>query len=109
MELTRTWTMAHTADEIVERLSILGIPCAKVNTIGEAMEDPQLRHRGMLAKYCRKNGEEGILAGSVPHFSGSEFAIELPPPRLGEHNEAVYAELGLSREEIACLKDDDVI
>ncbi|MDE6883896.1 MAG: CoA transferase [Lachnospiraceae bacterium] len=108
-EMIRTWTMAHTANEIVERLSMLGIPCAKVNTIGEAMEDPQLRHRGMLAKYCRKNGEEGILAGSVPHFSGSEFAIELPPPSLGEHNEAVYAELGLSREEIACLKDDDVI
>ena len=108
-EMIRTWTMAHTADEIVERLSPMGIPCAKVNTIGEAMEDPQLRHRGMLAKYCRKDGEEGILAGSVPHFSGSEFAIELPPPRLGEHNEAVYAELGLSREEIACLKDDDVI
>ncbi len=108
-EMIRSWTRKHTADEIVERLSPLGIPCAKVNTIREAMEDPQLQHRGMLAKYSRKDGEEGILAGSVPHFSGSEFAIELPPPGLGEHNETVYAALGLSGEEISRLKRDGVI
>ena len=107
--LIREWTLTKTADEVVEILAPLGIPCAKVNTIAEAMEDPQLKHRGMLAKYHRADGEEGVLAGSVIHFSDSTFSIQLPPPKLGEHNREVFAELGLDDAEIKRLYEQAII
>ena len=42
-------------------------------------------------------------------IDGVAPAVEAPPPELGEHNEAVYAELGLSAAEIADLKSEGVI
>lgn len=103
------WTRTREADEVVALLAPLGIPCAKVNTVEEALDDPQLKHRGMLAGYRRENGEEGVLAGSAIHFSGSEFCVELPPPRLGEHNRLVFSALGMSDAEIESLKSNGII
>ena len=37
------------------------------------------------------------------HFSGTPAGIHLPPPLLGEHNDAVLAEIGYSAAEIAEL------
>jgi formyl-CoA transferase len=38
-------------------------------------------------------------------LDGAPPAVDAPPPRLGEHTDAVLADLGLSPEEIAALRD----
>lgn len=107
--LISNWTKQHEADEIISAIAPLGIPCAKVNTIGEAMQDPQLHHRNMIEKYRRADGEEVVLAGSVIHFSETKFDSKNAPPKLGEHNHEVFSEIGLSEAEIAKLHEDAVI
>lgn len=107
--LISDWTKKHEADEIIDGIAPLGIPCAKVNTIGEAMQDPQLHHRGMVEKYRRADGEEVVLAGSVIHFSETKFDRKDAPPKLGEHNYEVLSQIGLSEAEIEKLHENAVI
>lgn len=108
-ELISKWTCQHEADEIIDAIAPLGIPCAKVNTIGEAMQDPQLHHREMVEKYRRADGEEVILAGSVVHFTETKFDSKMAPPKLGEHNQEIFSSIGLSDADIAELHENAVI
>lgn len=107
--LIRDWTLTKTAEEIVDILAPLGIPCAKVNRISEIIEDPQLKHRNMLVPFLLKDGTEGILAGSVLHLSGSEFQVMLPPPELGEHTTEILNHIGYDDTEIEELRDQGII
>ena len=40
-------TQRFTTAELVEKLNAVGVPCGPINTIGEAFEDPQVKHLGM--------------------------------------------------------------
>lgn len=108
--LLADWVSERTADEVVDLVRGAGLPCAKVATIDEAVEDPQIRHRDMLVEL------EHATAGRVPmhglniHFSETQQQIRRPPPRLGEHNAEVYREwLGYSAGQVADLAASGVI
>ena len=107
--LIQAWTITKTAEEIVDILAPLGIPCAKVNRISEVMEDPQLKHRNMIASFPLKDGTEGAVAGSVLHLSGSEFQVMLPPPELGEHTAEILKDMGYDDTKIREWRDQGVI
>ncbi|MGH7149716.1 MAG: CoA transferase, partial [Planctomycetota bacterium] len=70
------------------------LPVAAVRTMGEALRDPQVRHRGMV----RRVG--GLLQMAFPvRFSRARVRRPARAPRLGEHTEATLRSLGYSREE----------
>jgi crotonobetainyl-CoA:carnitine CoA-transferase CaiB-like acyl-CoA transferase len=104
------WVGQHTADEVVDIVRGAGLPCAKVATIDEVVEDPQVKHREMLVEIDHPTAGSFPMHGLNIHFSGSQQSIRRPPPLLGQHNQEVYAEwLGLDSEAIAGLAADDVI
>jgi crotonobetainyl-CoA:carnitine CoA-transferase CaiB-like acyl-CoA transferase len=83
-----------------------------VNDIAQVFADPQARARRMKIEMDR----EGVQGGRVPmignpiQFSASPVEYRDPPPRLGEHTEAVLADLlGLGPEEIAALRARGVV
>ena len=74
------------AAEWLEQLEQAGIPAGPINTISQALADPQALHRG-----ARLAGGGGAL-GEIPmvgcpvRIDGERSDAPLPPPALGEHN-----------------------
>ena len=75
------------AAEWLDQLEAAGIPAGPINTISQALSDPQAVHRG-----ARIN-ESGGLLGRVPmvggpiRIDGERSDAPLPPPALGEHGD----------------------
>jgi crotonobetainyl-CoA:carnitine CoA-transferase CaiB-like acyl-CoA transferase len=80
-----------------------------VNDVAEMLDDPQVRHRGLIAELHHPT--EGTLKQIAPtvKLSATPGEMRLPPPRLGEHTRSVLAAAGYSDETIAQLARDDVI
>jgi len=92
---------------LVERLEAAGIAWARTNTVAEFLEHPQLTGRD-----CRR--EVGSPAGpvrvTVPpvRMDGVEPAMG-DVPALGQHTDAILAELGVTGETMAAWRKEGVI
>jgi formyl-CoA transferase len=85
------------------------VPFAPVNDIGEVIEDPQVRHLNTF--YKQKHPTQGeITAIHRPvRIDGQREERALAAPTLGEHTNAVLAELGYDEASIAGLRAEGVI
>ena len=94
-------TAAHWAKKIGAR----GVPISRVNTIAEAIEDPQLAHRGTLVDVPPPQGfDDPVRLVGSPHRAISDGPrIDRPPPGLGEHGAEVLGGLGFTATEIEDL------
>lgn len=96
---------ARTTAEWLAELEGVGIPCGPVNTIPQAVRDPQVRHRGMVQEVTHRTAGTIAIANTPLRMSRSESGIKGPPPDMGEHTRDVLAELlGLSEAEVAALE-----
>lgn len=77
---------ARSRAEWVVRLEAAGVPCAPINTVPQALADPQVQALGLLQDVP---GEGFQLTGSPLSFDGQRPGITAAAPRLGEHN-ALY-------------------
>ena len=104
------WTKQRTTAEIIDVLGKARVPCNKVNNIAEMMEHPQVKAREMLVDMDYPGIGSLPLSGVTIKMSETPGAIERRPPKVGEYNEEVYAELlGLSSEEVSKLAAEGVI
>ncbi len=89
----------------VERLVAVGVPCAPINDMAQVFDDPQVRARGLRIDLPDQvAGTLGMVASPL-RFSDSAVEYKLPPPRLGEHTEAVLRDwLDLDDEAVARLR-----
>ncbi|MEZ5605467.1 MAG: CaiB/BaiF CoA-transferase family protein [Burkholderiaceae bacterium] len=92
------------AAQLVALLEDAQIANAQVNGMAEVWAHPQLKARGRWT-------EVDTPAGAVPALlpPGLTEARMAPIPALGEHSEAVLAELGYDAAQIAQLRHDGVI
>lgn len=65
------------------RFNDIGVPCAPVNTVPEALADPQVQALGLLQDVP---GEDFQLTGLPLSFDGERPRFQSAAPRLGEHN-----------------------
>ncbi len=104
------WVIERPADVVVDLVRGAGLPCAKVASIDEVVEDPQVRHRDMLVEIEHPTVGRFPMHGLNVHFSRSRQSIRRPPPLLGQHNGEVYAEwLGLDSDAVEELAASGVI
>jgi formyl-CoA transferase len=73
------------AAEWLDQLEVAGIPAGPINTISQALADPQAVHRG--ARLSMGGGALGHvpMVGSPIRLDGERSDAALPPPALGEH------------------------
>jgi len=95
--------------EWVELLLSIGVPVGEINTVAQALEDPQVQARDMVREVDHPTAGRIKLLGPVAKFSRSELAVTAPPP-LGRDTDAVLRDrLGFSDGEIADLRRQGVV
>jgi crotonobetainyl-CoA:carnitine CoA-transferase CaiB-like acyl-CoA transferase len=90
--LTRTFATA----DLVAKLNPAGVPCGPINDIGQAFEDPQVKHLHMTrVAHHRTLGDVALLRSPINLSrvpQPADFARAAPDP--GEHTAEVLAEHG---------------
>jgi succinate---hydroxymethylglutarate CoA-transferase len=101
---------ADTADNWLAKLKSAGVPCGRINSVAEALADPQTQARSMIEAVKHPAIGDLKLVGLPYKFSGTPASVRRPPPILGEHtDEILREELGLDADAIAALRRDRVI
>jgi itaconate CoA-transferase len=91
-----------TADEVVQRLDEAQIANARVNTMADVWQHPQLKARG---RWTEVPTPAGPIPALLPPGSNGDFAPRMDGvPGLGQHTEAILGELGWSPEAIAAMR-----
>jgi itaconate CoA-transferase len=94
-----------TAAEIVRRLDDAQIANARVNDMHDVWDHPQLRARKRWRDVDSPAGQiPALLPPGFSQIDEDASARMDPIPSLGEHTEAILAELGCSASEIADLR-----
>jgi crotonobetainyl-CoA:carnitine CoA-transferase CaiB-like acyl-CoA transferase len=102
MDGVESWSRRVTTEKCLTELSEHGVPCSAYRTVAEAMDDPQLAHRGALAEVEDDGGRFKVM--NLPfRMSGARVAAGRRAPALGEHTRAVLGEAGFSLDEIAAI------
>jgi formyl-CoA transferase len=70
-----------------------GVPCGPINDLRQVFENPQVRARGMRIDVEREDTGPVALVANPIKASRTPPAYTLPPPRLGEHTDAVLADV----------------
>lgn len=84
-----------TVASIVSLLEAHGVPCGRVRSVREAIEDPQVAARAMLTRLRHEALGTVESVGNPVKLSRTPARIQLPPPRLGEHTAEVLQQLSL--------------
>src|SRR5579871_4549860 len=107
MDGVEAWSRAVTTEQCLAALNREGVPSSAYRTVGEALADPQLAHRGALAEVEDGGGTFKMM--NLPfRMSGARVAAGARIATLGEHTQALLAEAGLTEQEIAAFSTGQV-
>lgn len=94
-------------DEWLPLFEAADVPASAINSVPDALSDPQVQSRGMVVEVPKGSGEHYVsIPIKMPHTPLPE---EKAPPKLGEHNGVILKSLGYSDIDIAKLLADKVV
>ncbi|MCU0937783.1 MAG: CoA transferase [Burkholderiaceae bacterium] len=101
---------ARPMDFWAQGLEAVGVPCGPINSIAQALADPQIVARGLqIARPHPLAGQVPLVASPIV-MDGARAASPHAPPTLGQHTRTVLGDLlGLSAAEIDALAAQRVI
>ena len=96
-----------TAPQVVARLDAAQIANARMNTVAEFLEHPQLAARG---KWRLVDSPVGPVRALVPPFGFDDAEPRMGAiPSLGEHTDAILGELGFDAATIAAWRREGIV
>jgi crotonobetainyl-CoA:carnitine CoA-transferase CaiB-like acyl-CoA transferase len=103
--------LTRTAEEWEGFLAGIHVPAARVRDVGEALGLEQLTRRNLLHRFETVPDVDRPLTVPVAGFRFAEGGprVDTPPRTLGADTDAVLGELGLTRAEIASLRQARVV
>jgi formyl-CoA transferase len=108
-EIVAAWTRQHDKHEVMELVGAAGVPTGAVLDTADLATDPHLRKRGIFVELEHPVRGRFVMPAWPVKMSGSNVSVQVAP-LLGQHNEEVLGELlGYSPEEVAALREADVL
>ena len=109
-EAISEWTKQRSCEEAAGLLLAAGVPAAVVEIDRHVGRDSLLWERGFFVELEHPvAGAHGYPAVPFRYASHTEPWLNRHPPTVGEHNEEVLAELGYTGEDMARLREQNVI
>lgn len=97
-------------EEILNILIKAGVPVGEVNTIDKIVDDPNIKLREMIVEVEHPQAGKVKITDTPIKLSLTPGKVEKASPLLGQHAEEILNELlGFSKEEIDCLRKEEVI
>jgi crotonobetainyl-CoA:carnitine CoA-transferase CaiB-like acyl-CoA transferase len=103
------WTRAHPLAQVLATMEAAAVPAGRIYDAAAIHADPHYRARDMIQPQVLPDGKVVDFPGIVPKLSATPGTTRWLGPQLGEHTEEVLAQLGISREEFATLKQQGVV
>ena len=104
------WCAEHSNDEVVRILGEAMIPCAPVLSPQQTLDHPQVQALGVLQATDYPGLPIAAPVAAVPLWMTETKPVpRRRPPTLGEHTDAVLAELGYGAAEIDAMRSAGVI
>jgi len=104
-----SWCAKRSPPEVTAACQASGIAAGEVHTSAEVHADAHFHHRGVFATVQQPSVGDFAIAKTPIHSSGAMVRVDLPAPKLGQHNTAVLREVGFSSAEIGELREAGVI
>lgn len=103
--------MTRPARDWAKELNRIGVPSGAVLTVPEVLNMPQVADRGFLSAFENVPGVGRDIQVATTGFKmdGEAPRVKTPPPQLGEHNDIIWSELGLSRDKLDELRKEGAI
>lgn len=109
-QILQAWIGMRETEEVLDVIGAAGVPCTKVATIDEVVENPQLRHRNQIVEIDHPVAGKISAAGVTMKLSDTPLTIRRPPPTLGQHTTEILGDwLALSDIQIKDLTDEAVV
>ena len=103
------WTDGKTVQQVMDALAAARVPAGKVYTARDIAEDPHYRARDMILRQATRDGDTVEVPGIVPKLSATPGTVRASAPHVGDDTDSVLREMGLSSEQIAALRDKEII
>jgi crotonobetainyl-CoA:carnitine CoA-transferase CaiB-like acyl-CoA transferase len=96
--------------DLYEKLTDVGVICGPINTITEALEEPQVIASGVLKPALHPDDPNLKLISSPLRFHDGAPEIRRHPPRVGEHTASVLSEvLGIGDADLRALAQKGIV
>ena len=108
-ERLASWFAATPFDAVATLLEEASVPFSKVYTITDIEQDPHYQARQAIVRL--PDPDYGSLPAPciVPRITGRDMPIPRTGPAVGEHNAEVYAQFGITADELVQLKAAHII
>lgn len=101
---------AWKSEELLIALEAAKLPCGKINTIPDALTQPQTKARELVQEIAREDGTPVRFVGFPAKFSSSPATYRLAPPRSGQDTRKILCQgLGLTESEVDTLVATGVV
>ncbi len=101
-------TSARSTRECMDALEAHGVACAVINTVDQAMRDPQVQHLDQLEEVQVGQATVTTVRSAI-RIDDRARPHRRVVPELGQHTAAVLMEFGLSSEEVVQLGAQGVV
>jgi formyl-CoA transferase len=108
-EIVTKWIGERTEEEVMGILDKAGVPISPIFSIKDIYENPQFKERENIVEVEHPTLGKVKVPGVIPKFSKTPGSIRFRAPELGEHNNDILTELGLTENEINTLKTKGII